>query len=174
MDDAKDQIVSEFTIQNTQTVKINQANLEQKDNSNYDSTQAGNPADPFALRPNQAVIKVDSNAISVSNNSSNKRYISSTSNMRKNLAAVGETENEFLPLWMRTPQTSSTQPLGYVKAVPICYCQPGTSAAILAALKNSDFDFKNIDFEIDRYVIDSTTESGTEQYVLFSNYQYNI
>lgn len=174
MDDAKDQIVSEFTIQNTQTVKINQANLEQKDNSNYDSTQAGNPADPFALRPNQAVIKVDSNAISVSNNSSNKRYISSTSNMRKNLAAVGETENEFLPLWMRTPQTSSTQPLGYVKAVPICYCQPGTSAAVLAALKNSDFDFKNIDFEIDRYVIDSTTESGTEQYVLFSNYQYNI
>jgi hypothetical protein len=75
---------------------------------------------------------------------------------------------------MRTAQSGQTQALGYVMAVPLCYCQPGTSQGILTALKNSDFDFKQIDFEIDRYIIDSTEESGTEQYILFPNYQYNI
>jgi hypothetical protein len=58
--------------------------------------------------------------------------------------------------------------------VPLCYCQPGTSAGILAALNNNDFDFKNIDFEIDRYIIDSTADSGVEQYIMFPSYQYNI
>lgn len=103
-----------------------------------------------------------------------ERFISNTTNMRANIRAVGSTENEFLPLWMRTAQSGQTQVLGYVTAVPLCYCQPGTSAKILAALKNNGFDFKNIDFEIDRYIIDSTTDSGVEQYIMFPSYQYNI
>lgn len=137
-------------------------------------TVVNTATDAFRFRSNYSTIRVDSNILNVSRPNDIHRYISNTTNMRENLSAVGETENEFLPLWMRTAQSGQTQALGYVMAVPLCYCQPGTSQGILTALKNSDFDFKQIDFEIDRYIIDSTEESGTEQYILFPNYQYNI
>jgi hypothetical protein len=137
-------------------------------------TVVNNPTDAFRFRPNHSVIRVDSNILNIANPNDIERYVSNTTNMRANLKLIGETESEFLPLWMRTAQKEQTQPLGYITAVPLCYCKPGTSAAIVTALKNSDFDFKQIDFEIDRYIIDSTTESGTEQYVMFPNYQYNI
>ena len=133
-----------------------------------------NPSDTFRFRPNRSVIKVDSNILNVANPNDIERYISNTTNMRANISALGLTENEFLPLWMRTPQVGVNQPLGYVMAVPLCYCKPGTSASIVLALKNSDFDFKTLDYEIDRYIVDSTTESGSEQYIMFPNYQYNI
>jgi hypothetical protein len=133
-----------------------------------------NPTDTFRFRPNTGVIRVDSKVLNVSNANDIERFISNTTNMRENLKVIGDTENEFLPLWMRTAQTGQTQALGYVTAVPLCYCQPGTSAGILAALNNNDFDFKNIDFEIDRYIIDSTADSGVEQYIMFPSYQYNI
>jgi len=137
-------------------------------------TVVNNPTDTFRFRPNYSVIRVDSNILNIANPNDIERYVSNTTNMRANLSAVGETENEFLPLWMRTAQLGQTQPLGYVTVVPLCYCKPNTSQSILTALKNSNFDFKQIDFEIDRYIVDSTTESGTEQYIMFPNYQYNI
>ncbi len=133
-----------------------------------------NPTDPFRFRPNSGVIRVDSNVLNVANANDIERFISNTTNMRENIKAIGDTENEFLPLWMKTAQSGQTQALGYVTAVPLCYCQPGTSQGILIALKNSDFDFKLIDFEIDRYIIDSTVDSGVEQYIMFPSYQYNI
>lgn len=133
-----------------------------------------NPTDAFRFRPNNSVIKVDSNILSVGNANDIERYISNTTNMRKNLSAVGVTESEFLPLWMRTAQLGATQTLGYVTAVPLCYCLPNTSGTVLTALSNTNFDFKQIHFEIDRYIIDSTSDSGTEQYIMFPNYQYNI
>jgi len=133
-----------------------------------------NPSDTFRFRPNRSVIKVDSNILNVANPNDIERYISNTTNMRANIAELGLTENEFLPLWMRTPQVGVNQPLGYVMAVPLCYCKPGTSESIVLALKNNGFDFKTLDYEIDRYIVDSTTESGSEQYIMFPNYQYNI
>lgn len=133
-----------------------------------------NPTDPFRFRPNTGVIKVDSKILNVANANDIERFISNTTNMRQNISAVGDTENEFLPLWMRTAQTGQTQALGYVTAVPLCYCLPNTSAGILVALNNNGFDFKDLDFEIDRYIIDSTTDNGLEQYIMFPNYQYNI
>jgi hypothetical protein len=137
-------------------------------------TVINNPIDPFRFRSSYSVIKVDSNILNVSTPGDIERFISNTTNMRENLKAIGDTENEFLPLWMRTAQAGQTRPLGYVTAVPLCYCEPGTSQGILTALKNSDFDFKQIDFEIDRYIIDSTVDSGVEQYIMFPSYQYNI
>jgi hypothetical protein len=132
------------------------------------------PSDPFRFRPNQSVIKVDSTVLNIANNKDIERYISNTTNMRAKLESLGQTENEFLPLWMRTPQPGANQSLGYVLAVPLCYCKPGTAASILLALKNREFDFKHLDYEIDRYIIDSTVESGLEQYILFPSYHYNV
>jgi len=94
--------------------------------------------------------------------------------MRDRIAETGVTERDFLPLWMRTAQEDSVQELGYVTAVPIAYCKTGAADEILLNIKNQDFDFKTIDFDIDRYIIDSTTGKSEDQYILFANYDYNI
>ena len=44
----------------------------------------------------------------------------------------------------------------------------------LLNIKNQDFNFNSIDFDIDRYIVDSTTGKSQEQYILFANYEYNI
>ena len=42
------------------------------------------------------------------------------------------------------------------------------------ALNNANIKFNQFDFDIDRYVIDSTTGNSNEQYLLFHNYEYNV
>ena len=101
------------------------------------------------------------------------RHISNITNMRESLEATGQTTYGFLPLWMRTPQSAGTQESGFTLAIPLCYCKPGKSAEILANVRNSKFDFKTLDIEVDRYIVDSTTGDSNEQYILFANYGYN-
>ena len=131
--------------------------------------------DPFRFRPvPENTVKADSLAISVDGGNEGKKYISNITNMRDNIRAVGETELNFLPLWMRTSQPGSIENLGYVKAVPLCYVKPGNSTTIINALNNANIKFNQFDFDIDRYVIDSTTGNSNEQYLLFHNYEYNV
>lgn len=130
--------------------------------------------EPERFRPISNTIKIDSDAIKVSDGKDRTRYISNITNMRNEISKVGETEREFLPLWMRTSQTIGEQELGYVPAIPLVYCKPGTSGTILLNIQNSNYDFKTLDFEVDRYVIDSTTGISRDQYILFANYQYNV
>ena len=130
---------------------------------------------PWYLRSEyDNVIKIDSDAIDVSDGKDQKRYISNIENMRDNLATVGTTELNFLPLWMRTAQEGSLQELGFTPAIPLCYTKPGTSKKIATTIKLQNFDFTQIDFDIDRYIIDNTTGNSNEQYLLFANYQFNI
>jgi len=129
--------------------------------------------DPFRFRPKNSVIKVDSDLLKASMSDDELRYISNISNMRDNIKALGVTEGGLLPLWMRTAQDSNTA-LGYTTAVPLCYCKPGTSQSIALAVKNSGFDIKNINFEIDRYVVEGTEGNNADQYILFPNYHYNV
>jgi hypothetical protein len=75
---------------------------------------------------------------------------------------------------MRTSQGNSIQEIDYVTAVPICYCKPGTAELIKENIINNGFDFSTLDYEIDRYIIDSTTGNQNEQYILFSNYKFNV
>ena len=131
-------------------------------------------SDPFRFRPDGTPIKVSSDAVKISDPSSQTRYISNITNMRENLSKVGTTEQNFLPLWMSTAQTNTVEELGYVSAIPLCYCKPGTSAQILLNIQNNGFDFRQLDFEIDRYVIDNTTGNSLEQYIPFGNYSFNV
>lgn len=78
-------------------------------------------------------------------------------------------DDAYRPLWMNTSQDSSGIPIGYVRAVPICYCAPGKSAAILEKIKASGFDFKNLDFEIDRIIIDQVEGDTGAKYIKFAN-----
>mgnify|MGYP000874214620 FL=1 len=129
--------------------------------------------DPFRFRPKNSVIKVDSDLLTASMSNDEIRYISNISNMRDNIKSLGTTEGGLLPLWMRTAQTGN-QALGYTTAVPLCYCKEGTSQNIALAVKNSGFDIKNINFEIDRYIVAGTEGNSADQYILFPNYQYNV
>lgn len=131
-------------------------------------------SDSYRFRPKGNTIKADSAGIKVSDSNDIRRYISNITNMRERIKGVGLTENEFLPLWMLTQQTLGEGQLGYVTGVPLCYCKPGTSETILLNIKNDGFDFRNIHFDIDRYVIDSTKGNSDEQYLVFANYQYNV
>jgi hypothetical protein len=94
--------------------------------------------------------------------------------MRDAIRDIGVTEGNYLPLWMRTAQTGSVNQLGFVNAVPLVYCKPGTSAIIKNTLEFNEIDFTQYNFDIDRYVIDSTIGNSDEQYLLFANYQHNI
>ena len=134
----------------------------------------GDPAEPYRFRPNTNTIKADTQGVNASQSKDQFRYLTNITNMRNRIKQVGDTEREFLPLWMRTQQTLGQGTLGFVPAVPLCYCKPGTSADILLNIKNSGFDFKILDFDIDRYIIDSTKGNSEEQYIVFGNYQYNV
>lgn len=156
-------------IKTNNALKINQSNFETQDNSSGTIDQN---SDRF--RPKTNPIDISSDAVEISENLDNKRYISNITNMRNQLAKVGVSDGNFLPLWMRTPQENSIEELGYITAVPLCYCKPGQSADIIINIKNSGFDFSTLEFEVDRYVIDSTKGNSEEQYILFANYEFNI
>jgi len=82
-------------------------------------------------------------------------------NMRDRIKALGHDEWTFLPLWMKTEQAGAKGPLGYIKAVPILYCKPGTSAKFKKRIEDLKLEFKNIDFIIDRYTVSKSKVSPT-------------
>ena len=128
----------------------------------------------YQRRPDyENTIKVDSDAISVSQNNDSLRYISNLNNMRDNIGSVGQTNRSFVPLWMRSQQEGSVNELGYTPALVLCYCKPGKSALIKAAIEANGFDFKIFNLDVDRYVIDSTDISSQDSYLVFQNYRFN-
>jgi hypothetical protein len=80
-------------------------------------------------------------------------YPNAVANMRSRMKSLGHKEWNHLPLWMRTIQDNDRAPLGYVMAVPICYCKPGTGALVKKRISDKGLIFRNIDFTIDRYVV---------------------
>lgn len=126
-------------------------------------------------RPDPAnTITADSNAITVDGAEDTVRYISNISHMRDAIKTLGETERNFLPLWMRTAQSDSINELGFVNAIPLVYCKPGTSQIIKNTIDYYNPNFTQYDFDMDRYIIDGTTGNSNEQYILFANYKFNI
>jgi hypothetical protein len=83
-------------------------------------------------------------------------YPNAVANMRSRMKSLGHKEWTHLPLWMRTAQSTSGVPLGFVKAVPICFCKPGTSALVKKRIADKTIEFKNIHFIIDKYRINKS------------------
>lgn len=92
----------------------------------------------------------------------------STTNIRKNIEELGETERNFLPLWMRTPQSFSGIEQGFTKGVLLCYAKPGFGDRIINNIKNLGIDFKTIDFTVDRVIIDSVKGQSGDKYIAFA------
>jgi hypothetical protein len=114
------------------------------------------------------VITADFSGQNVSDLNRSNVYGNSTINMRKNIEKIGDTERNFLPLWMRTPQSFSGVEQGFTKAIPLCYCVPGYADNMILNIKNSRFDFKMIDFTIDRAIIDSVIGETGDKYIAFA------
>ncbi len=95
-------------------------------------------------------------------------------NMRDRIKVLGNDEWTYLPLWMKTEQEGEVGPLGYITAVPIIYCKPGTSAKLKKRISDLNLEFKNIQFIIDRYIVSKskvtpstfTADGSTQAYEL--------
>ena len=74
-----------------------------------------------------------------------------------------------MPNWMRTIQSSYGAPIGFVKAIPICYTLPGMSGIIVKRINLTGFDFKQLDFVADRILLSSTIDHPDTKYLLFPN-----
>ena len=112
-------------------------------------------------------ITVDSDIPFVSDSDHQRVFPNSVKNMRNRIGAVGERDREFLPLWMRSIQDTAQYELGYTKALVLCYALPGKSAEIIAKIKASGFDFKQINFLADRYIIDVLDGEIQDKYLAF-------
>ena len=113
-------------------------------------------------------LTVDFGGQLVSDKNKSSIFGNSVTNIRNLISSIGDTERKYLPLWMRTPQTFSGIEQGFIKAVPICYCMPGTANNIILNIKNSGFDFKMIDYTVDRAIIDSTISEAGDKYIAFA------
>jgi len=90
-------------------------------------------------------------------------YPNAVANMRSRMKSLGHKEWDYLPLWMKTTQAGDLAPLGYVMAVPVCYCKPGTSALVKKRIEDKALNFKNMAFTIDRYLV-STSKVATDTF----------
>ena len=96
---------------------------------------------------------------------SNNYYPASVDNMRYRLENLILNNNIIdinknnLPKFMKTAQINSYLPLGYVKVVILCYALPNYGSRIAARIHLSNFDFKTINFEIDRLIIENTLDT---------------
>jgi hypothetical protein len=123
---------------------------------------------PDMTRPS-SVITVDSTGYTTSDPTPTSYFPNSISNWQDRLSKIGDTERNYLPLWMRTIQPGTRSEIGFVLAVPLCYCKIGMAADIILNIKHSGFDFKLLDYTVDRFIIDSIDGRQNETYLIFRN-----
>ena len=157
-------------------ITINQGQRDPWDSDLSDNniTRSGEDALPRIWKQDKTM-RADFNGQLISDANRSNIFGSSTRNIRKKIEAIGETERNFLPLWMRTAQSSSGIEQGFIKAVAICYCRPQTAKdlqnpadRIINNIKNLGFDFKTIDFTVDRAIIDSVDGEVGDKYLMFA------
>ena len=100
-------------------------------------------------------------------------YPNSTLNMRNTLQTMlvqGETirtDEYLMPRFMRTVQPATGNPLGYVLVAPLCYALPGNGDTIVKRIAAIGFDFKTIDFTVDRLIVKDNLANNGTKYLLF-------
>ena len=112
-------------------------------------------------------IKVDSDIPLVSDSDHQRLFPNSFKNMRTRIKNLGERDRTFLPLWMRSIQDRAFVETGYVKALVLCFTNPGYGASLISRIEASNFDFKLINFTADRYLIDVLDGVIENKYLAF-------
>jgi len=174
----------QFTRNIKNTVLINQSNFDVTPGKPGDSMSALNKLDSYRFRLDGDPITIDDEHVVLGGNKYREYgdiFPTSIENLRRNIRVIVndqgteiEIENEYLPLWMKTSQDRSSAATGFIKAIPICYCNPGDGEYIIENIKNSKFNFTDLDYEIDRLIVESTIDRSFEQYIKFSDAPYNI
>jgi hypothetical protein len=74
-------------------------------------------------------------------------------------------DERLQPKYMTTLDVDTGIPLGFIKAVPICYTIPGGALKILSRINNAintgQFNFNQYNFDTDRIVVE--TVKGTDE-----------
>lgn len=105
-------------------------------------------------------------------------YAYSVANMQSQLESIEledgstiEVNERLQPKYMTTIDSETGVPLGFIKAVPLCYTIPGGSTKIISRLKNAldtrQFDFKDFNFETDRIIIETVKDSQATEWLLY-------
>jgi hypothetical protein len=150
-------------------ISVNQSRRDIIDSDPYDDNIAAMTIDRLSsILIQDKVMTADFGGQLISDSNRSNVFGNSTTNIRKKIEAIGDTERNYLPLWMRTPQSFSGVEQGFTKAVPICYCVPGAADNIMLNIKNSGFDFKIIDYTVDRAIIDSVVGEAGDKYIAFA------
>jgi hypothetical protein len=159
-----------FTVGDKRSITVDQNNQYYNGPFTLD-TAYWNPADPF-------YVSVDRNNVFADDPNSSKRFPVSIRLWRERIKSLGLRDRDYLPLWMRTIQDGTVNELDWIPAIPLCYCKPGRADDILLNIKNhietTNFDFKTIDYIIDRYIIDSVTGYSADKYIVFENNRTSI
>ena len=124
--------------------------------------------DPDSVRPDP-IISVDSTGYFPSTPNVRTYFPNSISNWRDRISEVGNIERNYLPKWMTSIQPATRRELGFTLAVPLCFCKVGTADDVLLNIKNRNFDFKTIDYTVDRYIIDAVDGYTGDKYLVFRN-----
>jgi len=140
---------------------------------------------PFVNRPDYN-ITVDSTGYQTNTPEPNTYFPSSITNWQERISTainsytvdgtpiLAKTERNYLPLWMRSIPAGQKQQLGYILAIPLCFCKVGTADTILLNIKHSGFDFTKIDYTIDRYTITSAAGYTDDKYLIFKNNRITV
>jgi hypothetical protein len=122
------------------------------------------------------LLSIDAEGYQSSNELSESYFPNSITNWRERLKYWQDDlgngfarERNYLPLWMRSIQPGGNQELNFQLAVPLCYCKVGAADDILLNIKFSGFDFKLLDYTVDRYTIDSVKGQSQDKYLVFKN-----
>jgi hypothetical protein len=120
------------------------------------------------------IVTIDSQGYLASDPNPSTYFPNSVTNWKRRIRTVGSTERNYLPLWMRSIQPGGKQELDFQLALPICYCKIGGADDIILNIKYSEFDFKTLEYTIDRYVIDSIEDYTRDKYLVFRNDRITI
>ena len=148
------------------------------DNTNNFWVGGENPASLLEDRPYKdrpiTNININSQGYLISDPEPATYFPNSITNWKRRLKGVGVTERNYLPLWMRSIQPSGKQELDFQLALPICYCKLGTADDIILNIKYSGFDFKSLEYTVDRYIIDAVDGYARDKYLVFRNDRITI
>ncbi len=93
-------------------------------------------------------------------------YPAGVNNMRSRIASTTDQVDTFNPRFMQSKQNTDPLELGFIKHIPLCFVHPGKSSIILRRIKDSNFKFNNLDFEIDRIFVPSSKDYLENKYLL--------
>ena len=95
-------------------------------------------------------------------------YPSSITNIRSRIKEGAKRTDSLNPAFTKEIQNEGYGKFGYIPFIPVCFSKPNLADKIIRNINNSDFKFKNIDYEIDRVYIESSQNNEGTKYLLLS------